>query len=116
MQAKEKPAAMGVATGKRKRGSESVFIIVTLFILAVTCIYVAWPTSTVAISRTYNVRSGDTVWHIANDVKAQGDVRELTEIIWQIKHDNLIANEENIHAGDKLIVWMQLPEKELIRK
>ena len=111
MQEKEKPAAMGVATSKRKRGSESVLFILTLLVLAVTSICVAWPIQTVEISKTYSVRTGETIWHIANDVKKRGDVRSTDEIIWQIRNDNHIKDGRNIQPGDKITVLMQLPKK-----
>lgn len=111
MQVKEKPAAIGVATGKRKRGLETVFNIIALIFMAVMLIWQFWPQKTVEVEKTYSVRIGETIWDIANDVKDQGDVRKVNEIMWQIQHDNNIKNEKNIHAGDKITVWMHLPEK-----
>ena len=110
MQSKEKPAAIEVATGKRKRGLETVFNIIALIFMAVMLVWQFWPQKTVEVEKTYNVRIGETIWHIANDVKCQGDVRSEDEIIWQIRQDNNISNERNIHAGDKITVWMHLPK------
>lgn len=111
LRAKEKPAAIGVATGKRKRSLETVFDIVTLLVMIVTCIWVMWPEKIVQVEKVYSVRYGETIWHIANDVKSQGDVRQVNEIIWQICEDNGIKDVRNIHAGDKVTVYMQLLEK-----
>lgn len=111
MQIKEKPAAMGVATGKYKRGLETVFNIIALFFIAVILVWQFWPQKTVEVEKTYSVRIGETIWDIANDAKAQGDVRKVNEIMWQIQHDNGIKEAHNIQAGDKITVWMQLPEK-----
>lgn len=110
-QAKEKPAAIGVATGKRKRSFKTVFDIVTLLAMIVTCIWVMWLEKTVQTEKVYSVRHGETIWHIANDVKSQGDVRQVDEIVWQICQDNGIRDVRNIHAGDKITVWMQVLEK-----
>lgn len=111
LKAKEKPAVMGVTTGKRKRGLETVFNIVTLLLVAVMLLLEFWPEKTVEVQKNYSVRIGETIWDIANDVKDQGDVRKVNEIMWQIQHDNNIKDEFNIHAGDKITVWLHLPEK-----
>ena len=111
MQAKEKPAAIGVATGKRKRTSETVFDIIAFLVAVVIIAWQYWPQKTVEVEKIYSVRIGETIWDIANDVKDQGDVRKVNEIMWQIQHDNNIKNEKSIHAGDKITVWMHLPEK-----
>lgn len=111
LQAKEKPAAIGVATGKRKRTSETVFDIIAFFMAVVIIAWQYWPQKTVEVEKTYSVRIGETIWDIAEDAKAQGDVRKVNEIAWQIQHDNNIKNVKTIQAGDKIIVWMQLPEK-----
>ena len=116
LQAKKKPAVMGVTTGTRKRESGSVFNIIALLLAVVMLLWQFWPQKTVEVEKTYSVRIGETVWHIANDVKSQGDVRELDEIIWQIKQDNGIKDERSIHAGDKVSVWMHLPEKGGVEK
>lgn len=111
MQTNKKLAAIGVATSKRKRGLETVFNIIALFFIAVILVWQFWPQKTVEVEKTYSVRIGETIWDIANDVKEQGDVRKVNEIMWQIQHDNNIKNEKNIHAGDKITVWMHLPKK-----
>lgn len=111
IQVKEKPAVMGVTTGKRKRTSETVFYIIALLVAAVMLLWEFWPQETIIVEKTYSVRIGETIWDIANDVKDQGDVRKVNEIMWQIQKDNGIKDERNIHAGDKIIVWMQLLDK-----
>lgn len=111
MRVKEKPAAMGVATGKYKRSSETVYTIIALLAAAVILLWEFWPQETIIVEKTYSVRIGETIWDIANDVKEQGDVRKVNEIMWQIQYDNNIKNAKNIQAGDKIIVWMQLLDK-----
>lgn len=119
MKTNKKLAAIGVATSKERvhdTGSEHRFCISALASIAYLLFFVIfvavlfWPEPTKTVERTYNVRIGETIWHIANDVKRQGDVRSEDEIIWQIRQDNNISNERNIHAGDKITVWMHLPK------
>lgn len=111
LQTKEKPAAIGVATGRRKRSLKTVFNIIALFFVAVMLIWEFWPQKTITVEKTYSVRHGETIWDIANDAKAQGDIRKVNEIMWQIQRDNGIKDEFNIHAGDKVTVWMQVLDK-----
>lgn len=97
--------------GKRKRGLETVYIIIALLAVAAMLLWEFWPQETIIVEKTYNVRIGETLWDIAEDAKAQGDIRKVNEIAWQIQRDNNIKNEKTIQAGDKITVWMQLPEK-----
>lgn len=121
MQVKEKPAAIGVATGKeqmRNTGNKTasgkhfcIPVCASIAYLLALVIFVAvlfWPEPIKTVEHTYDVRIGETIWHIANDVKRQGDVRQVDEIVWQICQDNGIRDLSNIHAGDKITVWMQL--------
>lgn len=115
LQTNKKLAAIGVATSK-ERVHDTVCIsalasIAYLLFFVIFAAVLFWPEPTKTVERTYNVRIGETIWHIANDVKRQGDVRSEDEIIWQIRQDNNISNERNIHAGDKITVWMHLPKK-----
>ncbi len=109
---KEKPATVGAVTGKAVEAQvlshHALTSIAYLIVIVITLAALFWPQPTRTVEKTYTVRIGETIWHIANDVKAQGDVREVDEIVWQIEKDNKVN--KYVYPGDVLTVQMKLKE------
>jgi LysM repeat protein len=74
----------------------STFVVALLLLLA-SSVMAAGPEPATA---DYTVRSGDTLWNIASEVVADGDVRDT---VAQIRHMNDLDSSV-IHAGQVLVL------------
>lgn len=112
MNPKRKSTPCGNRTCKEvEQTSRSLFVtkIIAGFALLVTLATVCWPKETEYVKRQVVVHQGQTLWGIAEEMKADGDLRTLDEIVFEIRQDNKLDG--YIRAGDRLVVWQKVLKK-----
>jgi nucleoid-associated protein YgaU len=73
---------------------------VVLLVTLVVALWAARPTNGAAPEARYVVKSGDTLWQIAEQ-RYQGDPREG---VWRIRERNDLASSSAIQPGDVLVL------------
>lgn len=99
------------ATGTRQKiltGIESVIAIIAFIVVMASANFVidALKPETVSRERHYVVADGDTLWSIGRYMQAQGDERNIKEIIYAIQKDNPISRK--LQPGDVLKIKMEV--------